>query len=297
MLAVGLSLLAGLGFASAAIFARAGMQGIPPLPSTLISMTFRFIPALVLALVFALSDIRALPPVAFLWFLGLGAVNFLGGRTQNYEAINRIGAARSSTILGTSAVFAVIFAMTITGERPSALVLLGTAAVVAGLIATTGGSLRQGWSGDRRSLLGYLLALVAAASYGGTNVLAKELTQDYGSPLVITAFSLLFGIVLLSPLAAQSALAGLRTGRGDQTFVVYTALSGLAAAAAIIALYYALQRADVVVVSPIVSSNPLLTLLLAKLFISLLEKITRQLVLGAAITVGGVILVVVGSTI
>jgi drug/metabolite transporter (DMT)-like permease len=296
MLAVGLSLLASLGFAGAAIFARAGMQGIQPLPSTLVSMVFSFLPALVLALVFALSDIRALPPVAFLWFLGLGAVNFLGGRTQSYEAINRIGAARSSTILGTSAVFATIFAMTITGERPDALVLLGTTGVVAGLAATTGDSFRRGWSGDRRSLLGYMMALVAAASYGGTNVLAKELMQDYGSPLMITALSLLFGIVLLWPMAGRSALAGLRASHGDQTFVVYAALSGLAAAAAVISFYYALQRADVVVVSPIVSSNTLLILLLAKLFISRLENITRQLILGAAVTVAGVVLVGIGST-
>ena len=296
MLAVGLSLLAGLGFACAAIFARAGMQGIKPLPSTLVSLVFSFVPALVLALVFAFSDIRALPLAAFLWLLGLGAVNFLGGRAQNYEAINRIGAARSSTILGTSAVFATIFAMTITGERPGALVLLGTAAVVAGLIATTGDSIRQGWGRDRRSLLGYMMALVAAGSYGGTNVLAKELTQDYGSPLVITAISLLFGIILLWPLAGREALAGLRASRGDQTFVVYAAMSGLAAAAAIISLYYALQRADVVVVSPIVSINPLLTLLLAKLFIARLENITRQVVLGAAVTVAGVLMVVIGST-
>jgi drug/metabolite transporter (DMT)-like permease len=296
MLAVGLSLLSGLGFAGAAIFARAGMQGIKPLPSTLVSLVFSFVPALVLALVFAFSDIRALPPAAFLWLLGLGALNFLGGRTQNYEAINRIGAARSSTIVGTSAVFATIFAMTITGERPHALVLLGTASVVAGLIATTGDSIRQGWNGDRKSLLGYMMALVAAASYGGTNVLAKELTEDYGSPLMITAFSLLFGIVLLWPLAGRDALAGLRASRGDRTFVMYAALSGLAAAAAVISLYYALQRADVVVVSPIVSSNPLVTLLLAKLFIARLENITRQVVLGAAVTVTGVLLVVIGST-
>ena len=38
MLAVGLSLLAGLGFASTAIFARVGMQGVKPLPATFISV-------------------------------------------------------------------------------------------------------------------------------------------------------------------------------------------------------------------------------------------------------------------
>ena len=197
MVAVGLSLLAGLGFGSAAIFARVGMQGVKPLPSTLISSVASFVPSLALALVFAFSDIRSLPPLALLWFLLLGAVSFVGGRAQNYEAINLLGASRSSVIIGTSAVFAAIFAMTLTGERPNALILLGTGGVVVGLAVATGESIRQGWAGNRRSLLGYLMALGAAASYGGTNVLAKELTLEYGSPLMISALSLLFGIILL----------------------------------------------------------------------------------------------------
>ena len=37
MLAVGLSLVAGLGFANAAILARVGMQGVKPLSGTLIT--------------------------------------------------------------------------------------------------------------------------------------------------------------------------------------------------------------------------------------------------------------------
>ncbi len=296
MLAVGLSLLAGLGFASAAIFARVGMQGIKPLPSTLISLVVSSFPATILALLFALQDIRALPPLAFLWLLGLGAVNFLGGRTQNYLAIARIGASRSSAILGTSAVFAATFAITITGERPHAVVLVGTAGVVVGLGIALGESIRRGWDTDRRSLLGYLEALIAAASYGGANVVAKELTQEYGSPLMISVFSLLFGVILLSPLAGREAISGLRTGRTDLRFVAFAGLSGLASATAVMSLYYALQRADVVVVSPIVSVNPLITLLLAQLFIARLENITRRVVVGTTLAVGGVLLVVLGST-
>ena len=191
--------------------------------------------------------------------------------------------------------FAAIFAITITGERPHFLVVLGTAAVVIGLVASTGGSFRSGWSGDRPALTGYALALVAAASYGGTDVIAKELTQSYGSPLMVSAFSLVFGMLLLAPLAGRDALHDLRTAGSDLTFVVFAGFSGLSAATAVISLYYALQRSDVVIVAPIVSVNPLITLLLAQLFISRLERITREVVYGAAVTVGGIIVVVVGS--
>ena len=64
MLAVILALAAALGFGSTAIFARVGMQGIRPLPSTVISTLISFVPTLLLALAFAWSDFRDLPPVA-----------------------------------------------------------------------------------------------------------------------------------------------------------------------------------------------------------------------------------------
>lgn len=295
MLAVGLSVLAGLGFASTSIFARVGMQGIKPLPSTFISVVASFIPAIVLAWVFALPDIKALPPAAYLWMLGLGALNFVGGRSQIYLAINLVGAARSSAIGGAGVVFSTIFAVTLAGERPHGVLLAGIVIVVIGLVAATEQSVQDGWSRDKKSLLGYLLALSAAASYGGANVMAKHLTLTYGSPLVITAFSLFFGVILLVPVAGTEAVQSLKAAGRDVKFVGFASLSGLASAMAVISLYYALQRADVVLVSPITSTNPLMTLFMSRLFISQLENITPQVVVGTCLAVLGIVVVVFGN--
>ena len=90
-----------------------------------------------LALLFALPDIRALPPVAYLWLLGLGALNFLGGRSQIFLAINLVGAARSSVIAGASVVFSTIFALTLTGENPHWVLLVGIVIGLAIALATT----------------------------------------------------------------------------------------------------------------------------------------------------------------
>ena len=296
MLAILLALLAGAGFGGSTIFARVSMQKLAPMPTILISVVVSAIPAMVLAVIFARGDIRAAPAAAFLWFVLLGAVNFLGGRTQNYQAINRIGASQASTILATSAVFATIFAMAIAGERPHFLVPLGTAGVVLGLAVSTGETIRHGWATNRRALFGYVLAFGAAASYGGTNVLAKELTHDYGSPLMISGFSLLFGIFLLAPVAGKSTVDGLRALGGDRGTVAFAALSGFSSAIAVIALYYALQREDVVVVSPITAAYPLMVLLIVRMFLSQLERITKEVVAGAFLTILGIIVVIVGST-
>jgi drug/metabolite transporter (DMT)-like permease len=296
MSAIVLALISGLGFGSSAIFARVGMQGVSPLASTFISVSVSFLPAIILALVFAISDIKDLPPVAIALFLALGAINFLGGRNLSYQAIGRIGAARATAILGTAAVFASIFAITLTGERPHVVVLLGTLVVVGGLAAALGKTVFEVGNTGKAALVGYLMALGAAACYGGTNVFAKELTEEYGSPLMISAFSLFFGIVLLWPIAGKEAIRTVRQSRHDPKFVFFAGLSGLAAATGVICLYYALQRSDVAVISPIVSANPLVTLLLAQLFISRLEELTRSLFIGTGVVVVGVMLVVLGST-
>ena len=251
--AIALSLLSGFGFGSAAILARIGMQRMSPLSSTLLSVLVSFCPTALLALVFAFSDIRDLPPMALIWFFSLGVLNFLGGRTSSYQAIGRIGASRTAAIQSTAAVFAAVFAITITGERPHFVVLLGTFIVVLGLTTALGNSIREGVSNNRGALIGFGLALVAAASYGGTNVIAKELTEEYGSPLMVSALGLLFGIILLSPLAGASTIREVKALKGNPMFALSAGLSGLAAATGVIALYFALQRSDVTVVSPICS--------------------------------------------
>ncbi len=294
--AIALSLLSGFGFGSAAILARVGMQGMSPLSSTLLSVVVSVCPTLLLALVFAFSDIKDLPPVALGWFFLLGVVNFLGGRTSSYQAIGRIGASRTAAVQSTAAVFASIFAITITGERPHFVVLLGTLTVVLGLTAALGNSIRDGVANNRGVLIGFGLALVAAASYGGTNVIAKELTEEYGSPLMVSALGLLFGVILLWPLAGSSTVREVRESKGNMKFVVSAGSSGLAAATGVIALYFALERADVTVVSPIVSTNPIFTLILAQIFISRMENLTKWLFLGVGVTVAGVAIVTVGST-
>ena len=308
MTAIGLSFLAIIGFGSATIFARLGMGRVGALPIVFISLFFSFAASGILAIIFALRDFATLPLIVVAWCVMLGAFNFLGGRNLSYLAVGRIGAARAGAIVGTSAVFASILAIVFTGERPHWVVLLGTLVVVAGLATALGRNILGGGGQSsspgskpaegrerRFVLIGYLLAFGAACCYGTTNVVVKQLTIDYTSPLVVSTISLFFGLLLVAPVAAKQAIASIGETRRSPGFLVYAGLSGLAAATGVNCTYMALQRADVVVVSPIVSANPLFTLILAAIFLSVQENVNRWLVLGTAITVGGVALVVLGS--
>ena len=299
MTAIGLSFLAILGFGSATILARLGMARAGPMAVVFISLVFSFAASGILAAIFAFSDFATMPLIVLAWCVMLGAFNFLGGRNLSYLAVGRIGASRAGAIVGTSAVFASVLAITITGERPHWVVPIGSVVVVAGLATALGRNIvetaGEGGATSRNALIGYLLAFGAACCYGTTNVVVRALTLDYTSPLVVSTISLLFGMLLVAPVAAKQTVAAIPVARQSPGFLVYAGLSGLAAATGVNCTYLALQRAEVVVVSPIVSSNPLFTLLLAGLFLSAQENVNRWLVLGIIVTAAGVALVVLGS--
>ena len=98
-------------------------------------------------------------------------------------------------------------------------------------------------------MIGYLLAFGAACCYGTTNVVVRALTLDYTSPLVVSTISLLFGMMLVAPVAAKQAVAAIPVARQSPGFLVYAGLSGLAAATGVNCTYFALQQAEVVVVA------------------------------------------------
>ncbi|MCD5403134.1 MAG: DMT family transporter [Dehalococcoidia bacterium] len=301
MAAVAFSILAAFGFASSAVLSRQGLQAIFPLPGVMVSLIFSFLFTGIMALLFAFSDIGSIPQAALLWILGLGIVNYFGGRTQNFLSVNLIGASRASLFVASQAPFAALFAVAFTGESLHLLVGLGTVGVVGGLIFASGTSILEGWRGDKIFVLGYLMALGAGASYGATNVMAKQTLEVFDSPLVITMLSMLVGMLVLAPLVgASTAHSGVHREKG-QGFsknlwsLRWVALAGIASGIAVISLYFAVQRADVVVISPIVSSSPLITLFLAHVFLARLERVTKRLLFGALLTVGGVVLVVIGN--
>ena len=76
-----------MGVGSAAIFARIGMSKFNPLPATFISSVASLVPLMILALIFAIDDFKSLPALAYLFFLGHGALTFVGGRMQNLLSI------------------------------------------------------------------------------------------------------------------------------------------------------------------------------------------------------------------
>ena len=71
--------------------------------------------------------------------------------------------------------------------------------------------------------------------------------------------------------------------------------AGLFNTAAMLSVFYALSYGKVVIVEPLVSSNPVLTLLFTAIFLRDLEAINLRVIIGALLTVVGTILVVMAK--
>ena len=235
------------------------------------------------------------------WLLANGCLTYLGGRSQQYIAINLIGASRVTPIVGSAALFSALFAVTLTQlgvpgfhEQLNPLLGLGTVFVVAGLALTGGNFLRQSWGRDWQSVAGYGLAIMAAACYGGATLTGRVLSIKFGSPLVMAAGSMFFATLILAPVFGREAAQKSVSAGWAPVFVF---LAGFAAACAVMSLYFAVTRegSNVLVIAPIVSCNPLVTLFLARMLLRGRESVTRELVIGTLIAVGGVSLVVTGG--
>ncbi len=291
MTVITLSLLAAIGFGSAPIFTRGALQGFSFLPAVWMSLLVSLVMSSLLALAFARHDFGNLSATALLWILAVAVAHHICGRPQNYLSVSIIGASRASLFFSVQAPIAALFAVAILGESLSIPVILGTAAVVGGLVAGSGDSLLEGWRTDRRYLFGYLVALSAGTAYAVVNIFVKKANETVESPLLVTSISLLLGVSLLAPLATSRAVQETRTATARWRSLAYVALAGLAAGVGVNSLYFALREGDVVIVTPIVSIAPLVTVLMAHLFISRLERVTLRLAAGTLLAVAGVILV------
>ena len=122
----------------------------------------------------------------------------------------------------------------------------------------------------------YALALVPAVLWGFSPILSKRGMAGGGSSL-------------------QASLVVV-AGRGDvfgapRRTYAYFAGSGTITAVALLSLFAALARGRVAVVDPLAATAPLFTVLFAAVLLRDLERVTRGVVVGAALVVLGAALI------
>jgi len=281
LIELGLALLASAFLGTAVVIANVGLRHLDPARGALVSIPSTTLLLWLLA-PFLLSS-QGWNATAFAIFAAVGVV-FPAVVTLLNFASNRItGPTIAGTVSSTTPLFAVLVAIVFLREPLTVPAATGTAAIVLGVIAFTGGP----GSGTRTwAAWVILLPLAGAAIRGGSQAAVKAGLALWPDPFVavLVGYSVSCATIFAAGRTLVPKEAAPLNRRGILWFVAVGFCNGLG----VLAMYAALNAGQVSVVSPLVATYPLFTLALSAIFLRE-ERFGPRVLLGVALTVAGVI--------
>jgi drug/metabolite transporter (DMT)-like permease len=287
-LSTALALLASAFLGTAVVIANFGLRYLDPARGALVSIPSTTVMFGLLALFLFRGE--GWNATAFAIFAAVGLIFPALVTFLNFAANRLAGPTVAGTVSSTTPFFAVLGAILFLGESLSHATTAGTAAIVLGVVALTarGGNRPQAWAAWV-----ILLPLAGAAIRGGAQAAVKGGLALWPDPFVAALIG--YTVSSATIFAANRALVARasapvpRAGASlDRRGVFWFVAVGLCNGAGVLAMYAALNRGQVSVVSPLVATYPLFTLALSALFLRE-ERFDPRVLLGVALTVVGVV--------
>jgi uncharacterized membrane protein len=292
------ALAAGVGFGLFQSLNRQAVRGMNVYVATFVQLA---VSALILTMIAVLTEnlstLFTVPLRAYLYFIAAGFFHFLIGWTFLNASQKKIGAARTSPLIGTNPVFATIIAAVTLGEIPTWVELIAIGIIVVGAYLVSSEELEAGTENrTTRSFSAILrtswLGLSAAFFWAISPIFIRLGLEDLPSPLLgvtigVTASAIAYGIVLLwqrgqwlgVPITreawAYKLIAGVLVGLS--TWMRWVALD-LTSIAVVLALSM-ISAPTVLVLSPLISGRHL-------------ERVTTILLFGTGLILGGALLLI-----
>ena len=279
-LSTALALLASAFLGTAVVIANVGLRYLDPARGALVSIPSTTLLFWLLALF--LFHGEGWNATAFAVFAVVGLIFPALVTFLNFESNRLTGPTVAGTISSTTPLFAVLGAILFLGEPLSPAAMAGTAAIVLGVIALTARS------ADRpRSWAAWviLLPLAGAAIRGGAQAAVKGGLAMWPDPFVAALVG--YTVSCATIFAGNRAFVPRASAPLDRRGILWFVAVGICNGLGVLAMYAALNRGQVSVVSPLVATYPLFTLALSALFLRE-EKFGARVLLGVALTVAGV---------
>lgn len=233
----------------------------------------------------ATTSLDFLKSPVMIYYLISGCMQPLFARALFYEGITRIGVARAGPLRGVEPLFATAIAIAFFHEQPGWLVFLGTILIVTSLWLISGK--REGEKAWRLidTIFPISAALISAVSQSLRKQALLVIPDPFVAVAIVTTVSL---ILLLGFLFFTGRTQQLKMERDGFRFFLCAALI---ATLAQVANFIALGRGEISVIIPLLNTTPLFTVFFSALFLRAVETINARIVLGAALMVGGVVLI------
>lgn len=269
------------------ISARRGLQYSNATTVTLLSLISQTV--ILWTLVALFTGVPAVG-AAFLWPAVIVGFLMPVVRWLTYTGIARIGAARGTALRSTHPLFSTLLALTFLGETATLSVLAGIVLIVAGITLVS-------WRDEER-LAGArwwhgVYSLGGAFSAAAVHNVARYSLQGAGYPIL---FAAIVGVVSLTTFAGYLALPGTPTRpvwnrQSLGPFVAAALLENLG----FLLFVTALSIGPVVLVTPMVATQPMWVLLYTVVFLHNIEMVTRRTVGGSLAVVSGTLAITLGG--
>ncbi len=281
-----LALGAAFCFALALILTQYGLRTVPSWRSPIYTIGSSMVAAWVGALLFV--DWRGFDWWAALIFAGVGCIFPVVVSILSVRSNELLGPAVAGAAGNVTPLFAVLFAVLLLGERIGLGQVAGLVLVVAGVALM---ALRGGAGGRRWPVWVLALPLAAALIRGAIQPAIKSALAIWHEPLAAAAIGYSLSTVVILALVGRRALAA---GPPERTGLLWFIGVGMSNGTATFLLYAALGLGSITVVAPLVAVFPLIAVVLSY-FLLRDERLHTIGLLGIVVSVGGVILLLVGT--
>ena len=280
MLVEMLALFTALGFGLNAVLVRKGLKDSNPATATLVVSAVQVTVLSILLLV----DPPEINWVAIAYFAASGIMASTLGRTLNYLAINKLGVAVSTSLVGANPLFSTLFAFLFLNESVALTTVLGSIMVVVGIAVISGiGETAHFKKTD------LLIPLMAACFYAASSTFRKVglniLPEAVLGAVVGAMMSLIIYPIYLT---ATQRLGDFRLSKSSLPYLI---VGGVVVSLTWISMFYAFSLGSVSVVSSLMGTSPLFSLILSAVLLKDTEKITKNVIVGSIVIVAGIVVI------
>ncbi len=290
-----LALLTAVFLAMSAIFIRRGVAHAGESFSALVITLFAniFIFSLVITFTAEWNKIWALSWRSLALLGGAGISQSVVGRFLDLTSVRLIGANKAAAIVRTNILYAVILGIIVLNESLTIPLALGILTIITGITLVS--IERQGVNEEKQAesskirAKGIISGLGAGFLRGSSVVLVKTGIEEISSPLAAAFVSYAIAFLIIASLLLRRELRG-QLYKVRRSSLIPFAIAGVLTSIAHLLRYTALSYSPVSLVTPIISIEVILVLLLSFFLNRNLEVFTWRIIVGIIATVAGVIL-------
>jgi drug/metabolite transporter (DMT)-like permease len=279
--AIGLACCSAILFGAMSVGLRLGLNRHP---DATVATVATIVGALTVAVVAAAAEAPARGVhLAAAWpFLLAGLLQPGAGQLLVTLAVRDAGASRASVVFGAAPLISVTIALVVLGEPLEWALVVGAVLIVAGGFELV----RERSRPEHVRAIGLVYAFAVTILFATRDNLLRWLAGDTATPAGVAAAASLCGGMFVIGL-----VLGPRLRRTNLDGAAWFLGVGLLFGLSYVALFEAYYRGRVTVVSPIVATESLWAVALALLLIRRSELVSARVVLGAALTVAGGVLI------